>query len=168
MTIKLFKLDKTLRHFLAAFILLLSFAVSTGLGFIYHTTAYEKEGVVERYRGSDVSAEFEIPDQFPKSMFEMLLNTHNHLFGFAFIFLAIGTIFYFNSIVTNSWKYFLMVEPFVSVLFTFTGLWLIRFVETSFIYVVFLSAVLTYVSFYLMAFISFYELLFKAGKQAIE
>ena len=95
MSIVLYKLDKTIRHFLASFILLLSVAVSTGLLFIYHTTSIETDGIIERYNGSEVDEDFAIPEEFPKSIFEMLLNTHNHLFGFAFIFFCIGTLFYF-------------------------------------------------------------------------
>ena len=137
MSVKLYRLDKTMRHFLAAFVLLMTLAVSTGLVLVYHTTSYSKDGVVERYRGSENTDEFDIPAQFPKSRFEMLLNTHNHLFGFSIIFLVVGFIFYFNSIITGGWKYLLLIEPFISVLITFSGLWFIRFYDTFFIYFVF-------------------------------
>jgi hypothetical protein len=162
MSVKLYELDKTLRHFLASFIILLSIAVLVGLVFVYHTTSFKEDGVVERYSGSAVTENFEIPDEYAKSVFEMLLNTHNHLFGFAFIFLALGIIFYFNSIINNNWKYFLLTEPFLSVLLTFGGLWLIRFVDRLFIHIVIISAVLTYAGFFIMSAVLLYELLVKA------
>ncbi len=162
MPIVLYKLDKTFRHFLASFILLLSVAVSTGLLFVYQTTSIETEGIIERYNGSEVDEDFAIPEEFPKSIFEMLLNTHNHLFGFAFIFLCVGTLFYFNTVITSGWKYFLLVEPFFSILLTFGGLWLVRFVDTSFVLLVFISAILTYLSYYIICFILLYELIIKA------
>lgn len=162
MPIVLYKLDKSLRHFLAAFIMLLTLAVSSGLIFIFHTTSFESNGVVERYNGSVESKDFEIPDEYPKSLFEMLLNTHNHLFGFAIIFFCIGIVFYFNSVITSGWKYILLVEPFFSILFTFGGLWLIRFVDVSFVWLVFLSAFLTYLSYLIICVVLLYELLIKA------
>ena len=92
----------------------------------------------------------------------MLLNTHNHLFGFAVIFVCIGILFYFNSTLDSGWKYFLLVEPFFSIVFTFGGLWLIRFVNPLFIWVVFTAAFLTYLSYYIMSIVLLYELLIKS------
>ena len=100
-----------MRHFLAAFVILLSVAVTTGLIFVYETTSYESNEVVERYNGSPKSDDFEIPLEYPKSTFEMLLNTHNHLFGFAVIFVCIGILFYFNSTISELTKGS-MVEAF--------------------------------------------------------
>ena len=72
-----------------------------------------------------------------------------------------GFVFYFNSIVKGKFKIFLIAEPFVSTVVTFGSLWLVRFVNESFIYLTIISAVLLYVSFYLMSLISMYELIFK-------
>lgn len=162
---KLSNLPKTLRHFLAAFLLLLSIATSVGLIFINETTAIAPEGISEHYNGSDISGdEFDIPESYPKSVKEMLLNTHNHLFGFAFIFLSVGILFFFNSIISGFWKYLLMVEPFFSVILTFGGLWLLRFANPMFVYLVIIFAILTYLSFFLMVFVLLYELLIKKEK----
>ncbi len=163
MQTKLYKLDKTLRHFLASFVILLMIATITGLAFVYQTTQFKKEGVSERYQGSiiELDDEFEIPENYPKPLLEMLLNTHNHLFGFAFIFLGIGFIFYFNSTISGIWKYIFMVEPFLSALLTFLGLWALRFINLFFVYVVFVSALLTYGALFLMSLILVYELLLK-------
>lgn len=165
MTIVLYKLEKTFRHFVASFILLMTISVSTGLVLVYQTTSYTDSGVVERYKGSLITDdELDIPDQYPKSEFEMLLNTHNHLFGFSVIFLCIGSIFYFNSTITNGWKYFLLIEPFISVLITFSGLWLIRFLDPLFVYFVFAAAVISYLSYFFMTTIILYELLLKPNR----
>ena len=135
---------------------------------VYQTTSYSNDGVVERYRGSEDTDAFDIPAQFPKSEFEMLLNTHNHLFGFSIIFLVVGFIFYFNSIITGGWKYLLLTEPFISVFITFSGLWLIRFYDSFFVYFVFAAAFVTYLSYYLLSAVILYELLIKAGRDVNE
>ncbi len=161
--IKLFQLPKQLRVFLAAFVFLLSSAVATGLVFLYHTTSYQPEKAVEHYNGSpqDQSNDFEIPEKYEKPVSELLITTHNHLFGFSFIFLALGGIFWFNSTLTGFWKGFFMIEPLFSTLFTFGGIWLVRFVHPSFIYLTVLSSSLIYISFLIMASVTLYELLLK-------
>ncbi len=163
MNIKLYKLDCTLRHFLAAFISLLMSATMLGLAFVYQTTQFEKSGVVERYNGSSVELddEMDVPESYPKSAIELLLNTHNHLFGFSFIFLSLGMLFYFNTILSGFWKYVLMVEPFLSVLLTFSSIWAVRFIHPDFVYVTIISAFFTYGALFVMGTILLYELLFK-------
>ena len=155
-------LDKTARHFLAAFLFLITIATTVGLFYIYETTSMTKDGVNARYNGSTITdEEFDIPDQYPKSIQDLLLNTHNHLFGFAIIFFLVGGLFYFNSTINGRWKYFLIVEPFISVFITFTFLWFLRFAHTAFVYIVFIAGVLTYLSLYLMISILVYELIIK-------
>ena len=165
MQIELYKLERTMRHFLAVFIFLLMIATLLGLAYVYQTTQFNKTGVTERYNVSVIEPgdDFEIPVNYPKPLSELLLNTHNHLFGFAFIFLSLGFIFYFNSLISGFWKYFLMVEPFVSALLTFSGIWAMRFIHPHFVFVVFIAAFLTYGALFVMGSIIVYELLFKKG-----
>lgn len=163
MKIILYRLDKTLRHFLAAFLILCTIGVASGLVFVFHTTKIQTSGIEERYRGNEETDDFGISKSYPKTIFEMLLNTHNHLFGFAFIFLAVGGIFYFNSVITGWLKYFLLTEPFFSVLITFSSLWGLRFISPVFKYLVFLGGILTYLSYFIIIIVLLYELLLKAS-----
>jgi hypothetical protein len=134
-----------------------------GLTFISQTTNYSPKGAIERFNGSQQSADDDlgIPDKYPKSITEMLMTTHNHVIGFSFIFLSIGIIFYFNSLVEGFWKKFLMFEPLFSIIVSFGSIWLMRFVDKNFVYLTILSAVLMYVSYFIMAGITVYELKFK-------
>ena len=91
----------------------------------------------------------------------MLLTTHSHFAGFAFIFFLTGGLFYFTKTVGARLKTLLMVEPFITVFLTFASIWGVRFLHPSFSYLVILSATLTYLSFFLMTGILFYELLAK-------
>lgn len=161
--IKLHLLPKNLKIFLAAFTILLSAAVATGLIFLYHNTSYQPDKAVEHFNGTDTGKadEFDIPEKYEKPVSELLITTHNHLFGFAFIFLALGGIFWFNSTISGFWKGFFMVEPLFSTLFTFGGIWLVRFVHPGFIYLTALSSTLIYISFLIMVSVVLYELLIK-------
>ena len=114
-------LDKTAKYFLSLFLITLGIGITTGLYYVYLTTDSTPSGTIERYNGSE-SVENEIPEEFPKPLENMILTTHNHVNSFAIISLFIGAIFYFNSMITGKLKLFLMAEPFVSTLITFSSL----------------------------------------------
>jgi hypothetical protein len=123
-------------------------------------------GTVERYNGSKVNPDdFEIAEKYPKPISEMLLTTHNHVITFSLIFTAIGLIFYFNSIIGGFWKDFLILEPLISTIITFSSIWGIRYIHESFVYITIVSAVLMYISFYLMSVVLLYELGFKRNEE---
>ena len=118
------------------------------------------QGTIEHYNGSEI-LDNEIPEEFPKPMEAMILTTHAHVNSFALISLIIGTIFYFNSIISGKIKLFLMVEPFFSTLITFLSMWFLRYLNESFVYLVLLSGFLMYLFWITMVVLSLYELLFK-------
>ena len=151
-------LDKTAKYFLSLFLITLGIGITTGLYYVYLTTDSTPTGTIERYNGSE-SVENEIPEEFPKPLENMILTTHNHVNSFAMISFLIGFIFYFNSIIIGKLKLFLMIEPFLSTLITFSSLWMMRFANENFVYILFLSSFLLYVCWFSMIFIAIYELL---------
>ena len=158
--------SKTLREqndqvklLIVAFTICLVVGVSIGLVYIYTTESTSAAGTIEHYRGSDVTGDFDIPDKYPKTFEGMLLTTHTHVIAFAIIFLILGLFWAMNSIVVGWWKLFFLGEPFVSVLITFLSLWGIRYVSDSFSYISMVFGILTYTSFYLMAWIILLDLL---------
>ena len=164
MNIKLVDLDRTLKHFLLTIISVLTIGVSTGLIYLFVTTNYSATGTVQRFSGSQVSQSdnnFEIPEYYPKPISEILITTHNHILGFSFIFFILGIIFYFNSVITGFWKSFLLIEPVISVLITFGSIWLMRFVDATFVYLTIISSTILYLSFFTMAVTCIFELHFK-------
>jgi hypothetical protein len=164
MNITLSALDSALKIFLISFLIALTFGVLTGLAYLNYTTGYSSEGAIERFKGSEeqlLEDEFDIPDTYAKTISEMLITTHNHVIGFSLIFLSVGVVFYFNSIITGAVKKFLMIEPFFSTLISFGSLWLVRFVDKEFIYLTIISSVLIYISYFIMTCTALYELIFK-------
>lgn len=163
----LFQLEKKFKSFLLAFVLTLSFGVATGLIYLYYTTEYAPEEAVRRYNGSEIinlSEEMDIPEYYPKPISELLITTHTHVITFSFIFLCIGGIFYFNSIITGFMKQILIIEPFVSTIISFGSLWAMRFIDPAFVYVTAISSTLIYLSYLIMASVIIYELSFKKIK----
>ena len=164
MNYKLFEMDKTLKNFLIAILFVLTTGMGTGLIYLNYTTKYTPKGAAERFNGSNIEQgidDFDIPDHYPKPISEMLITTHNHILGFSFIFFITGLIFYFNSIINGFWKSFLLIEPTISIVITFGSIWLMRFVHEYFVYLTILSSAILYLSFFIIAGVSAYELKFK-------
>ena len=141
----------------------LTIGVGVGLYYIGYTTQYSPSGTSEHFAGSKVSDDFDIPDKYPKPFSELLNTTHTHVISMTFIFLIIGGIFYFNSIITGVMKTILILEPFISIIITFGGIWLIRFIHPGFSYVVILSGILMYLDYFIMASTIFYEISIKSS-----
>ena len=161
MKTELHQLNKIIKRFLTTYLIVLTVGVGVGLIFLMITSDASSSGLIERWNGTEEGDEFLVQESYPKPLSEMLITTHNHIFGFAFIFLSIGLIFYFNTTVNGFWKSFLMIEPFLSTIVTFGSIWLMRFIDSGFIYLVIISAVLMYTCYFIMLFICLYELNFK-------
>ena len=158
--IYLYQLNKDFKIFLTIFLLVLSIGVIFGLVFLFHTTAFDKNITSERLIDNKefVEEDFGINESKAKNTGELLMTTHNHILGFAFIFFFTGGIFYFNSILSNFWKTILITEPLISTVVSFSSLWLVRFLGSDWIYLTILSAVLMYSAFFVMIVISVIDL----------
>ena len=171
MNIKLHQLESSLKKFLSVFVIVLSIGVLMGLIYLSQTTKYSPKKAIERFNGSQVNTKddiLDIPETYPKPISEMLITTHNHIIGFSLLFFAIGLIFYFNSVINGFWKLFLIIEPLVSIIVTFGSIWGMRYISKYFVYLAALSSTFLYLSFFTMALIILYELLFKKEKEIDE
>ena len=161
---RLYELPDKLK--LLCFVTVFNITIGVGIGLYYvgYTTQYSPSGTSEHFAGSKISDDFDIPDKYPKPFSELLNTTHTHVISMTFIFIITGGIFFFNSIITGSIKTFLIVEPFISIIVTFGGIWLVRFIHPGFSYLVILSGILMYLSFFIMASTIFYELSIKPSQ----
>lgn len=161
--IHLFQLNKNIKLFLVIFLIVLTSGVSLGLAFLFHTTSFSSSIVVQRVSDSnnEIEEDFGINESNSKSIGELLMTTHNHILGFSFIFFFVGAIFYFNSIINGFWKMFLIIEPLISTVLSFGSLLALRLICEDFIYLTIISAIVMYLSFYIMVIISIYELTLK-------
>jgi hypothetical protein len=130
---------------------------TTSLVFVWHTTDLVPRGVAERYRGSvaDTAAE---AMQFPKSFSEMLTVTHTHLLGMAVIFAISGFCLALCSKPGERWRRFLIVEPFVALLTSFSAMWLMRYVDGRFAWLLEASSASMAVVFYVQSWYVLREL----------
>ena len=161
--IYLFQLNKELKVFLSIFLLVLSSGVIFGLIYLYKTTSFNKSITTERLIENDdlIEEDFGINESTSRSTGELLMTIHNHIIGFSFIFFLVGGIFYFNSIISGFWKMFLILEPLISTLISFSSMLGIRFINEAFVYITIISAILLYLSYFIMISISLIELTLK-------
>ena len=124
---------------------------TTSLFFIHQTTGMTPAGVAARYRGSEAEAA-EAAMQFPKSLAEMLTITHTHLLSMAVIFVFSGLALALCSRPSERWRQVLIAEPFVALLVSFSAMWLMRYVDARFSWLLGLSSAVMAVTFYIQSF----------------
>ena len=148
-------LDKNLKKILIYYLITLGVGFSLGVLYVYLNSEFSASGMIEQYLGNNDEWE----PKLPKTLQDLVSHTHEHITMFSIIFLSLGLIFLYNNTIKGFWKRFLMLEPFVSIIITFGGFFMIRYVTTSFSYIIMISSLLMYICFYVMLFISLYELI---------
>jgi len=130
------------------FVLIAFVGVVFGGVMIEVTTHLTPQGVIHEYKGmkkSEMSQAKEM--KFPKSAKEMLITTHNHILGLSSLFLIIGFL-YLSAVDETGWlQVSVAVEPLISLVVTFGGLWIVRYLWPPFVYVVILSGTLMIATF---------------------
>jgi len=132
---------------------------TTGLLFIHHTTGMIPPGVAAQYRGSDSTVVTDAAMKFPKSYTEMLNITHTHLLSMAAIFVLSGVALALCERPSERWRRFLIVEPFAALLVSFVAIWLMRYVDGRFSWLLTLSSGLMALTFYVQSLFVLRELL---------
>ena len=155
--LELKNLPQDIKYLLSIFLLSMTLGISTGLAYIYITTNMNTSGITERFNGSEV-IDNQIPENYPKPIENMILTTHNHLINFSFISIILAMIFYFNTIINGWIKTIIIVEPFIGTIIMFGSMWLMRYANPIFSYIVMIASIITYSLWFLMIFISLYDL----------
>jgi len=116
-------LPKEIKLLIGAFIIVLSIGFYTGLLFVGETSSVNPNGIEEQYLGNENDENAEVM-RFKKSDQEMLTLVHNHILSMSIIFFLVGGLVSITKL-NKKIKLFLIVEPFVSVVLTFGGLYLL-------------------------------------------
>lgn len=116
------QLPKYVKQFIAAFVLVLSIGYFTGISFVRQTDSDRPDGIEENYLGNEDLEEVTVM-KFKKGEREMLTILHTHILSISFIFFLLGGLIALTSLPVK-WKAFLMIEPFVSIVVTFGGIYM--------------------------------------------
>jgi len=152
-------LPKEIKLLIGAFIIVLSIGFFTGLLFVGETSSANPNGIEEQYLGNENDENAKVM-RFKKSDQEMLTLVHGHILSMAIIFFLLGLLVAITKL-NNTLKLFLIVEPFVSVLLTFGGLYLLWKGMLWMKYIVMFSGVLMTLTFTLSVLIILKQLLQK-------
>jgi hypothetical protein len=138
-------------------VIVLLVGYTTSLVFVWHTTRLTPPGVASHYRGSDPDAT-QAAMEFPKSFAEMLTITHTHLLSMAMIFVLTGLGVALCQRLSERAKRLLIVEPFVGLLLSFSAMWLMRYLDPRFSWLLEVSSAIVAATFYVQVFLILREL----------
>ncbi|MCH7658817.1 MAG: hypothetical protein IIB05_10935 [Bacteroidetes bacterium] len=155
-------LPKNVKVFIALFLIAISCGYFTGLSFLTRTTSLMPDGIEKHYIGNE-DEEDAGEMIFKKSEREILNIIHTHVLSFSLIFFALGSILITTS-VNQKLKTFLLIEPFVSIILTFGGIWILWKEILWFKYVILFSGILLTTSFILIVCLIFWQLIFVRGE----
>ncbi|MBL4707246.1 MAG: hypothetical protein JKY48_02240 [Flavobacteriales bacterium] len=133
------------------FLITLSIGFYLGLGFVNHTTENKAQGIIENYNGNEQDEAAETM-KFKKSEHEMYNILHTHFLSLSLIFFILGLLTYGTSI-NSKLRKFLMIEPLISVILTFGGIYFIWTGLEWMTYVVMFSGMLMTLSYTVAAFL---------------
>ncbi|PWK17949.1 hypothetical protein [Xanthomarina spongicola] len=155
----IYSFPKEIKFLIAAFIIVLSIGFYTGLLFVGETSTANPNGIEEQYLGNEFNEEATVM-KFKKSEQEMLTLVHNHILSMSIIFFLVGVILSTTKL-NMKLKLFLIVEPFLSVILTFGGLYLLWTGLLWMKYIVMFSGILMTLTFTLSILIILFQLLNK-------
>lgn len=115
------RLPRPIKTFVGLFVFVLSVGYFTGLSFVGETTDASVTGIQENYLGNEEAEAAEVM-KFKKTEREMLTIVHTHILSMSMLFFLLGMLVW-----ATHWpkklKMFLSIEPLLSVLLTFGGIY---------------------------------------------
>jgi len=142
---------REIKFLITAFVITLSIGFYSGISFVRGTTEANPTGIEERYLGNE-NDESATTMKFKKSKGEIMTTVHSHILSLSVIFFLIALLVATTSI-GQKLKLFLMIEPFVSVLVTFGGIYFMWKGVTWLKYVVMISGFLMTATYTVSVFI---------------
>lgn len=147
---------KEVKIFIAAFVIVLSVGFYTGLLFVNETSTTNPKGIEENYLGNEEDGDAEVM-KFKKGDREMLTIVHTHILSMSLIFFLLGGLVWITEL-PKKLKLFLTVEPFLSVLLTFGGIYLMWTGILWMKYIVIISGILMTATFTISSILVFIQL----------
>lgn len=148
--------SKELKLLIGTFLIVLSVGFYSGLTFVGETSSFSSQGIQENYLGNEDDEEA-VEMKFKKNEKHMLSIIHSHILSMGMIFLIVGLLVATTNI-SPLLRKFLMIEPLLSVLFTFGGIYLLWKGFLWMKYIVIISGTLMVFSYTLSVLIVFIQL----------
>jgi hypothetical protein len=150
--------SKEIRLLITAFVITLNIGFFTGLNFVNETSTFQPDGIETNYLGNEKVENAEVM-KFKKPKREILTVVHNHILSMSIIFLLLGGLLSFTTI-NKKLKRVLILEPFVSIILTFGGIYVLWTGVLWFKYIIMVSGIALTFSLLLSSFFILKESLF--------
>ena len=134
------ELAKPLKRMLLLFVITISLGYGFGLRYLYLTTEANTTTLQENYLGNEDNEEAEVM-KFKKTEKSILTFLHDHLLSMGMLQLVLSLLLFFSKLPSQI-KNFLAIEPFISMLITFSGIYLLWLGVVEVKYVVIVSGML--------------------------
>jgi len=154
-------LSKPAKLLVFCFLLTLSFGFYTGLIFVNENTRSTFNGIEEQYLGNEADEQAK-EMKFKKPEKEIITMVHNHVLSMSVIFFLLGGLLLLTQL-SPLLKKILIVEPFISLLLTFGGIWIMWSGVYWFKYVVMFSGILMTLTFTTSVLIILFQLVRKTN-----
>lgn len=148
-----------LKILIAVFLFVLSIGYFTGVSFLNDTTHFSANGIQQNYNGNETDENAKVM-QFKKTKREMITIIHTHILSLSVIFF-IAALLVITTGLPTKYKMLLILEPLISLIFTFGGIYLLWTGVFWMKYVVIISGFLM-TFFYSISIITIYYYLFKS------
>ena len=148
---------KQVKMLIGAFLITLSVGFYGSIKFVNLTTNSTPQGVEENYLGNENDEEATVM-KFKKSEREILTIIHGHILSLSVIFLLLGALVAMTNL-PDKWQSYIIVEPFLSILLTFGGIYFLWKGHVWCKYVIIISGILMTLSFLAGTFSVFYALI---------
>lgn len=152
----IYQLPKEIKLLVGTFLIILSVGFYTGLIFVNETSSATPSGIQENYLGNENDEEAQVM-KFKKPEKEMLSIVHSHVLSMSMIFFLLGLTLSITNL-PKSLKLFLMIEPFLSIIMTFGGIYLLWKDMLWMKYIVMFSGALMTISFTVSILIILFQL----------
>ena len=147
---------KEVKLLVGTFLVVLSIGFFSGISFVGETSNYSSNGIQENYLGNEDDEDAEVM-KFEKTEREMLSIVHSHILSMSMIFFLVALLV-FHVEFNTAFKKFLMIEPLVSVMTTFGGLYFLWKGMLWMKYIVMISGILMTLSYTLSILLVFWAL----------
>jgi hypothetical protein len=152
------QLPRDFRILICCFVIVLNFGFFTGFNFVRVSTSLNAKGIEQNYLGNEEDEQAE-EMQFKKSEKEILTLIHNHVLSLSIVFFIMAVLLYMTS-TPQPMKSFLLFEPFISLILTFGGIYIMWLGLTWFTYVIMISGMAMVISLLLMSILIIRDCLF--------
>lgn len=158
----IFILPKELKLLIAVFCITLSIGFFSGITFVNRTTGNTVTGIEENYLGNEENDDANVM-KFKKSEKEILSIIHSHVLSMSAIFFLLGLLLSITAL-PKKFKLLLMIEPFLSILLTFGGIYFLWKGLFLMKYVILFSGIFMTLSFSTAIIIILFQLSISKGK----